>query len=50
MISSRGCTCLFESENNLSRSQHCFMPCAEQYRILEARRLQSENNIIKEEE
>lgn len=32
------CKCLYEIENNLPRTQYCFMPCIAQGRILEKRR------------
>lgn len=31
------CQCLYEIENNLPRTQHCFMPCSDQYEILRER-------------
>lgn len=29
-----GCQCLYEIENGLPRTQHCFMPCEAQRQIL----------------
>ncbi len=31
------CKCLYEIENNLPRTQHCFVPCLEQIEIMEER-------------
>lgn len=38
-MSKRGdfCRCLYEIENNLPITQHCFMACDAQYRILAER-------------
>ena len=35
------CRCLYEIENNLPRTQHCFVPCQDQIKILEQRILKS---------
>lgn len=32
------CRCLYEIENGLERTQHCFMPCIDQQMIMEERR------------
>ncbi len=44
------CRCLHESENNLERTQHCFMPCDDQRAILAERRemLQKAEPLIKD--
>lgn len=31
------CQCLYEIENNLPRTQFCFMACSDQYEILKQR-------------
>lgn len=31
------CTCLYELENKLPRTKHCFVACSAQLEILEAR-------------
>ncbi|MCB1711161.1 MAG: hypothetical protein KDH96_01385 [Candidatus Riesia sp.] len=38
MISAKGyCKCLYEIENNLTRTQHCFVPCTGQYELAKQR-------------
>lgn len=37
-MSNEGCVCLYEIENDLKRTQHCFMPCEAQLQILQERR------------
>lgn len=36
------CRCLHEIENNLPRTQHCFMACSDQHEILAERRLKEQ--------
>ncbi len=45
---SKGCRCLYEIENELPRTQFCFMPCRAQDEILRERMKQEQ--IQKEKE